>query len=533
MCKSVLLRMGMALGEVGDQLQETVSGKIDLGERKLVVSHVENACSFYAYVEKEATMMEDIKTVVGKECGLLKRLTDRPRIHAMLGVNKDDAWLRGRVEQVGQGVEKDLIRVRMVDFGWNCLVEQDSLVLLPTTLEDLPIRCEKYKLSNLKPKGRAEGFSAVDRARGKEWLEGVILGSLVDATCHKMVNYNGGIMADCKVGDMNLNSAALKEGFAVRKPGFGGRDKRSKKNIGFDKIHTGGLDPDYLLYDGKNDKPMGSRCRNREKKTKDETQIQGVAVDGDVDKVLSKLYENLSTARNRRRKANNCEKDQVESLRGVAEVIEEVVSVTGPLMDAINMVEKVTEMVSKGENRKEELVAALDRYLNQYCDIQVKQADNMVELKLEKISVCIPETWKLVAVKVEKVTNENLMEVAKNLTSWLNINGDNYDRSDKSIQTEIMVKNFCSSLEEVAATLRSTNEKIDSSIPQMKHHLDQLQQALKVEFAHLDSLNSAASPPPSITRAAWRALMALSGQLKLAAKLHEDYTDKRKTLSSS
>ena len=51
-----------------------VNGKIDLGTRRLVVSYVENACSFYAYTEKESKDMEDIKTVVTAECVGLPRL---------------------------------------------------------------------------------------------------------------------------------------------------------------------------------------------------------------------------------------------------------------------------------------------------------------------------------------------------------------------------------------------------------------------------------------------------------------------------
>jgi len=190
----------MELGEVEELLQEKlVSGKVELGVRRFVVSHVENACSFFAYVENEATMMEDIKTVVARNCEELDKLTERPRVEDLCGVQRDGFWLRGKVEQVGQGSNKDLVRVRMIDFGWNCLVELSNLVRLPASLVELSVRCEKYKLDQLKPKGRADGFSAADRMRGKEWFEGIIAGRMVLATCRKKVNYQGGIMVDCKV----------------------------------------------------------------------------------------------------------------------------------------------------------------------------------------------------------------------------------------------------------------------------------------------------------------------------------------------
>ena len=38
-----------------------VNGKVDLGTRRLGVSHVENACSFYAYQEQDKGAMEDMK----------------------------------------------------------------------------------------------------------------------------------------------------------------------------------------------------------------------------------------------------------------------------------------------------------------------------------------------------------------------------------------------------------------------------------------------------------------------------------------
>ena len=51
----------------------------------------------------------------------------------------------------------------------------------------------RYKMADLKPKGRDEGFSAQDREKGAEWLRGMIakFGPVVKANCHQIVNYKG------------------------------------------------------------------------------------------------------------------------------------------------------------------------------------------------------------------------------------------------------------------------------------------------------------------------------------------------------
>jgi len=504
-----------------EQLQEeAISGKVDLGVRKLVTSHVENACSFYAYVEHEATMMEDIKTVVARQCEVLDKLTARPKVGKMYGVEKDSAWWRGRVEQVGQGPEKDLVRIRMIDFGWNCLVEQCSLVELPKSLENLSVRCEKYKLANLKPRGRAEGFNVADRMRGKEWLEGIIMNQVVEATCHKMTKYHGGIMAECTVGSMNINKAVLSEGFAVPKPGFGGRsNKFTKKNVEFNDIYSGGLDQDYVLYDGR-DK---SRKKTIIKKTKKDEPLE--VLEYDVDKVINECYQRLATVRI---KGGNSQ-EHVERLRDVAKVIEDVVVVTGPLIDTINLVEKAC----RRENDKAELMAAVDKYLGLYNEELVRRADTMVKFNLEKISPYIPDTWKLVAVKVETITNEHLVEVANNLTIWVETIKENGGSKDEGSNTEAKVEKFCCVLEEIAKTFRSSQGKPPHSLPRINYDLAQLNQSLEEELGQSESSTSAVSSQSNITRAAWKALTVLSGQLDLAITKQGEYTVLKKNLSIS
>lgn len=138
----------------------------------------------------------------------------------MVGVYTDRTWYRGKVEQLGQGRQRNLLRVRMVDHGWNNLFRPEDLCELPEGLKEKKVLCEKYKMADLKPRGKAEGYSAEDRQRGAEWLKRLVNNRVVICSCHRQVKYAGGIMADCMVGDINLNKAALKQGHAILNPGI-------------------------------------------------------------------------------------------------------------------------------------------------------------------------------------------------------------------------------------------------------------------------------------------------------------------------
>jgi len=499
-------------------LQEKLdSGKVELGVRRLVASHVENACSFFAYVENEATMMEDIKTVVARNCEVLDKLTERPRVEDLCGVQRDGFWLRGKVEQVGQGSNKDLVRVRMVDFGWNCLVELSNLVRLPASLVELSVRCEKYKLDQLKPKGRADGFSAADRMRGKEWFEGIIAGRMVLATCRKKVNYQGGIMVDCKVGENDINKMVLKEGFAVLKPGFADGNRKARKAVGFTGSYPGGIDQDYVRYDGSTCKQAGREMKS--KNIKDEGSEEGGKDAMDVDLVLSKLLADICKVRSKRGEHLNGLRE-VSIMKGVVEVIDHTIVITGPLMDTIELIERLAE----GERYKVELQIAVDRYLGMYSVEGVRQANTRVKHQLEEVAVFIPDSWKLVAVQADKVSTENLVEVARNVRNWL----DTQDDDNKSTKTEREVESLCASLEKVAASLRlSPSLRQSNSLPAINGHLTSLRLALQTELSSSDTSNSASrkasSPPASILRSAWRALVALSGQLDMVRRKQEEY----------
>ena len=61
-------------------MSETVNGKVDMGTRRLVTSHVENAASFYAYLESDQDFMAEIKKSVMAECKSVSKLNTPPKI---------------------------------------------------------------------------------------------------------------------------------------------------------------------------------------------------------------------------------------------------------------------------------------------------------------------------------------------------------------------------------------------------------------------------------------------------------------------
>ena len=121
----------------------------------------------------------------------------------------DNSWYRGRVEQLNMGKNKNEFRVRTVDFGWNGLYKLDDMVDCPEALKEREAKLEKYKFVDLRAKGRDHGYTADDRQRGGNWLKKTIGNRIVVASCYKQKNYAGGIMADCMVGETNLNKVTL------------------------------------------------------------------------------------------------------------------------------------------------------------------------------------------------------------------------------------------------------------------------------------------------------------------------------------
>ena len=119
----------------------------------------------------------------------------------------------------------------------------------------------RYKLADLKPKGRDEGFSAQDREKGAEWLRAIIKksGPVIKANCYQIVNYKGGVMFEGEIGGKNINQLVLMQGLAVPNPNLMGKQPTFMMPQGFGPRppaqmrpmpHHTEWDADYLDYGG-------------------------------------------------------------------------------------------------------------------------------------------------------------------------------------------------------------------------------------------------------------------------------------------
>ena len=106
------------------------------------------------------------------------------------GGKTNKTWVRATIEQKGAGPK---LKVKAMDIGSTHLVAPGDCRRLPSNVDrsNLVVACLKYKMADLKPKGRDDGFSAQDREAGADWLRSVIGGRTVKAKCHKVLNYKG------------------------------------------------------------------------------------------------------------------------------------------------------------------------------------------------------------------------------------------------------------------------------------------------------------------------------------------------------
>lgn len=74
------------------------------------------------------------------------------------------------------------------------------------------------------------------------------------------------------------------------------------------------------------------------------------------------------------------------------------------------------------------LHVAVNKYLCMYNMEVVRQLETRVKAQL--VVIYIPESWKLVAVKAEKVSRENLVEAARIVRKWVEDVHQNHNGGD-------------------------------------------------------------------------------------------------------
>jgi len=527
---------------MSDTMEVEVNGKIDLGTRRLVVSHIENATSFFAYFDSHKEFMEEIKQICKKMLENAPKLTDKPVLEQLVGVysSSEKSWFRGKIEQLGQGRGKNQFRVRIVDFGWNNLFNLDDLCELPETLKSKELLCEKYRMADLKPKGRADGYSAEDRQRGGEWLKRTINNRVVICSCYKQVKYAGGIMADCMVADINLNKAALKQGHALLVPSIIGsfqnkkmnsQDRNVNKNLQFNQnqmrnnfqnmgMGPGNIDLDYSSYNGST--PFMAEQRGRtghigqprpligqtngksvvvkkleRKINEDKKTINVLKKTTNLDvgiKDISRLLGKVNQAR-----GNNPDKEAkgnyiLSSLVGVAEVIEESSEVSSKYLGGVEAVEAACRLVNdedeaagdasriKAIKAKTDLYKCVSQYLEEYTDEVLDDELYKVNSQLTTITPNIPTGWKLLVVKADAVTRANLLEVSENVKTWMEESVSREAALTANSKKE--VESLCLCLDQLSAGLREKEGgSMDAEVPSsIDSQLGSTRRALQAEL---------------------------------------------------
>ncbi len=197
--------------------EEAVNGKVDLGIRKLRVAYVENAVTIYAYMENEFGFLKEYSDKLSAAYQTAEKATEVKEGSLYLTFSeRDKCHARARVEQPKAGPGGTKVRARLVDIGRSDLFATSSLCQLPDDCSEtaMPIKMCRYKMADLKAKGKNEGFSAQDREYGADWLRGLINshGPVVKANCHQILAYKGGVMFEGEIGGKNINQMALMQG---------------------------------------------------------------------------------------------------------------------------------------------------------------------------------------------------------------------------------------------------------------------------------------------------------------------------------
>jgi len=542
-------------------------GRINLGFRRLIVSHVENAGTFYAYTEKDASDMAAIEKI-DEQCATMQRIDKSPKLGNMYGVFHSGRWFRGEVEQI-RGKDGRMVRVRMVDYGWKDFVQVSNLCQLPRNLFEAKVKCEKYKMAEMKPRGRYEGYSAADRDEGKVWLEKIMDGKVVDAECHILEKYGGGIQMECKVGNINLNQEALKVGHVImlkdRTTFFNGN---SGNNVDTLKMSN----PQSLH---KSQKPDRNNQQDKGKYKRDErmkkpSSASEIVASGDafsdkkggkfanqiktrpsVDDELAEILLLLDQAAQARKKVIGSSeiKDGLMNLCNIPETVEAAVEIVDPLLEGVEAVTAASKLMEEAKKQTKDdahkvallesttiLYKCISKFLSQYT-LKEDNINNSVEKVVEELNgmpQTIPASWRLLSVKADRVTKNNLLDIIKNVKKFLDESGA------KKI---VLASNSQKEVDNLTKSLLQTAEGIQAKYQgeaACKIHVDTgalmekvksaLNQEISESFQDTKDEKNVEQNEASAVRSAWRALTALKSQLEFLKNKKEEYENIHKAL---
>merc|ERR1719402_1751251 len=266
-------------------------------------------------------------------------------------------------------------------------------------------------------------------------------------------------------------------------------------------------------------------------------------------KVIASLLDKVTDARKNAPEKSGPTNKTLASLVGVAETVEEAVGVADSLKAGMEAVEAAAQLVSEGERRgvedkagdaskvallqaRTDLYRCINKYHGEFSHNEqaVSDAIQRVDSQLAGMTPTIPPSWKLLAVRADKVTKENLLEVAGNVKNWLETAATRETVLAATSKKE--VDNLTQSLTQLAEAIKSRHEgNKEAEVPS---NMDPIIGSAKAALsAEVNGLTGSIKPKEksknkegddsSVVRSAWRALTALKSQLEMVKKKNVEY----------
>merc|ERR1719319_171163 len=254
--------------------------------------------------------------------------------------------------------------------------------------------------------------------------------------------------------------------------------------------------------------------------------------------VVASLLDKVSNGRkNAPKKSGASISKTLSSLVGVAATVEEAVGVIDSLKSGVEVVEAAAQLVTQGEREDKEARTNLSRCINKYMgeyshnEEAVSDAIQRVDSQLSGMTATIPASWKLLAVRADKVTKENLLEVAGNIKNWLETAATN--ETVLAVTSNKEINNLTKSLTQLAEGIKARQE--GNKKAEIPTNMDVIFQSTRAALtAEISSSGPSTIKPKeksnnedgnesSVVRSAWRALTALKSQLEMVKKKNVEY----------
>lgn len=385
-------------------------------------------------------------------------------------------------------------------------------------------------------------------------------------------------MADCMVGDKNLNKAALQQGHVVvvpaiiasmtgKKAAVNKQPSYQQNRMAYNQEMNSRIDLDYssygdssqvyrgatgvpssgLLMAGQNgpqrksvqvkklEKQIIADKKTINKMKKTTNMDSGIR---DITKLMDRVLQVRGTEQSKESKGNYI----LACLAGVREVIEESSIITMKYLAGVEAVEDAAKRVSEDEKKgmadrspqtKTDLHKCISAYLEMYSEEEIDDELSRVNRQLANMNPSIPSGWKLLAVDATTITQSNFKEVAEKVKAWMD---DSVSRETAAtVNSNKEIESLCRTLNDLSVSLQKKFDgNLDVEVPKsIDSQVASARKALDTELScrvggKLNATNKGKNKTGSndgamVLRLAWKALAALKSQLEFSKKKKDEY----------